>query len=618
MRAVDRVEGLALLGTASIGPLPLALPAVLDTSRPPLPPLGPGLGHLAATAGERRLRWEGEATAWEVTLPVLAPEIAPAASGVYPTSEGRVALLHPPFAPGALESLRSTEPELLVLGNARTLWNEGQPLVEAVAAIRETLGAEPVVWAPRVALPHRLPLLAYLGLDVVDTTEGMLQAASGTFFDLALGAMAGTDSTTVDACDCDGCRSGGPGARAEHTRRLFARSLAETRRAIRRGVLRELVEARLAAEPANVEILRYADRLLAPLLDDRSPVTGAGRHTYVLTESHRRPEMERFRRRFLERYRPPPSKSVLLLVPCSRTKPYRVSPSHRRFFRALDGLPGVERVHMVSVSSPLGLVPRELEDVPPARHYDVPVTGDWSASEQEVVRRGLAHLLGHGRYRAVVLHLDPTEYSFLRDTVPSGMTVVSTVEDHRTTAGSALDRLRKELGTLLASHAPVPGGFRTTAIEEFAALASVQFGVEAAARLVQPPARLMGRPWFLRLTDGHQDLATVREERGLLHLTRTGAARLGELLPRVDAEPSLGLHGDLFVPGVRGANPSVRIGDSVGIFQDGTLRGVGEAALSSRLMRELHHGIAVKVRHHLPAPADTDNTSEPRGEDPGR
>ena len=33
------------------------------------------------------------------------------------------------------------------------------------------------------------------------------------------------------------------------------------------------------------------------------------------------------------------------------------------------------------VTSPLGLVPRSLEDFWPAAHYDIPVTGDWDSDE---------------------------------------------------------------------------------------------------------------------------------------------------------------------------------------------------------------------------------------------
>ena len=44
-------------------------------------------------------------------------------------------------------------------------------------------------------------------------------------------------------------------------------------------------------------------------------------------------------------------------------------------------------VHQVMVTSPLGLVPRELEEQWPAAHYDVPVTGQWDDDELATIRR---------------------------------------------------------------------------------------------------------------------------------------------------------------------------------------------------------------------------------------
>ena len=271
-----------------------------------------------------------------------------------------------------------------------------------------------MLWAPRVALPHRVPLLAYLGVDLVDTTEGLFAAAHGTYLDPTFGPFDAAIARTETLCPCAACASDLEGPLPVHTVHAYRRAIAETRAAARAGRLRELVESRLTAEPALAEMLRYADRELAALLDERTPVIGEGLRGYVLLESQRRPEMARFRRRLLERYRPPRSKTVLVLVPCSKTKPYRHSRSHRRFATAWEGLRAVERVHVVSVSSPIGLVPRELEDVPPARHYDIPVTGDWVDPERDAVLAGLGHLLAHGGYRSVVVHLDPGEYAFLR------------------------------------------------------------------------------------------------------------------------------------------------------------------------------------------------------------
>jgi archaeosine synthase alpha-subunit len=385
------------------------------------------------------------------------------------------------------------------------------------------------------------------------------------------------------------------------------------------GRLRELVEARLPSEPALAEMLRYADRELGGLLDERTPVTRGESHTYVVLEAHRRPEMERFRRRVLERYRPPPSKTVLLVVPCSRTKPYRLSRSHRRIGRALDGLPSLARLHVVSVSSPIGVVPRELEDVPPARHYDIPVTGDWEERERASVVEGVRHLLASGHYRRAILHLDPDEYGFVRTALLPGTAAEWTLEaGEPTTAPAPLVRLRAAVGGALAGAEPVAGGPLAVVREELHEVAAFQFGREAADHLFAAPLRLAGRPWFQRLSDGRSDLATLREERGLFQLTVAGARRLMPQPPlAVSVDAGLTLEGDLFVPGVRAADPAIREGDSVVLLRDGSLAGVGEAALPGPLMTSLGRGLAVHVRHRAHAPTDTALMGEEPPREPG-
>ncbi|EQD73958.1 archaeosine tRNA-ribosyltransferase, partial [mine drainage metagenome] len=310
-------------------------------------------------------------------------------------------------------------------------------------------------------------------------------------------------------------------------RAAYGSALARTRGALGAGLLRELVEARLVTEPTLGEMLRYADRHLAPFFEERTPVIGDRSHGYVISESHRRPEMARFRTRLRERYRPPPSKELLLLVPCSRTKPYRLSPSHRRLAAALEGVQPAERIHWVSVSSPIGLVPAELEDVYPARHYDIPVTGEWLESERRFVQEGFDHLVATGRYRACVAHLDPAEYGFLATDRPGAPPIEWTVADGRTTSPESLRALRSAVERALEGISPVPRGPLTVVREGLHEIAAIQFGRSAADRLFAEPLRLHGRPWFQRLSDGKgADLATWREERGLFQLTVRGAERI--------------------------------------------------------------------------------------------
>jgi archaeosine synthase len=106
----------------------------------------------------------------------------------------------------------------------------------------------------------------------------------------------------------------------------------------------------------------------------------------ISAESIRRPEVRRWHKRIVERYTPPPGIGLSILLPCSAKKPYSKSKSHMAFRGQIRSAAKAKYplVHEVILTSPLGLVPRELEDVYPAAHYDVPVTGVWSSEEKEI------------------------------------------------------------------------------------------------------------------------------------------------------------------------------------------------------------------------------------------
>ncbi len=612
VRAVDAWDGLAALGTASLGSSRVAAPSLLLPESLEAPPGVPTVRYVSerpSRSGRRHYRFGPREAPLDVEFPIPTPELSRAPS-TYRPDEGPIALVRGPVADGELELWRGRRPELVILSNARTLFAEGRPFVEAVGAIRRVLGPAPLLWAPRIARSNRVPFLLYVGVDLLDPIEAALGEAAGTRTDpeLGLDALLADPSAPTAA-------GPGPGAVAS-----LGLELRRAEQAARRGRLRELVESRLPSEPALGEQLRFADRDLFPLLESRTPVTAIGSRFYVLRESFRRPEVRRFRERFRNRYTPPPSKEVLLLVPCSKTKPYRNSRSHRRFAEALDGLRGRERVHVVSVTSPLGVVPRELEDLPPARHYDIPVTGDWDEGEREAVISGLDHLRSRGHYRRTVVHLDPEEYAFLRPTLPEGPGTVWTMKDDRSTSPDALSSLSQALAEAVAEASASPGALRVVR-EELAALARTQFGPEPAGRLFREPVRLHGRPWFQRISDGAGvDLATWREERGLFQLTVAGGERIGaDAGLSVRVAPEVRLTGDLFDPGILRADPEVRAGDAVLLVQREEIVAVGEAAVSGPVMGGLGRGLSVRVRHRRGSspPTDRDLPAEPDSE-PGR
>jgi archaeosine synthase alpha-subunit len=600
-RIVESLDGLSLLGSGGFGPLTTELPSVLWAQglRPPSEGVDRPIELAAGSppgAGERRLTLRQASAEWTLDFPIPSPEVSGEGGSVAEVAP-KAWSVHWPLSGSQWDRVRAGRPELVILGNSRTLFAEGEPFVRAIGEIRTQLGAAPVLWTPRTALPHRLSALVWLSVDLLDTTAGLWVAAEGRFLDRTLGSL--DAATSGGSCHCEPCRTGDSDRLRQHALGAYADELELVRSCTRAGRLRELVEIRQASEPLLAELLRYGDRLLGVPLETRVPVVGTGIRTYVLRESFRRPEVARYRRRFLERYRPPPSKRVLLVLPCSKTKPYRNSRSHRRFHAALADLPHLDRLHRVSVTSPLGLVPRELEDLYPARHYDIPVTGEWDEAERSSVREGLQHLLRTGAYDSVIVHLDPVEYSFLRDAFGPERPTVWTLTDEHTTAPPALQALREAASLALGRTEGRREGVLAVVREELAALAGVQFGLEAARLLFGPPVRLHGRPWFQRLSDGAGvDLATWQEQRALFQLTVAGGMRI---LPsralEVEVDGAVVLTGDLFTPGVVRADPEIRIGDSVLLTREGRLLGVGEARLPGPLMSDLPRGLAVHVRH---------------------
>lgn len=595
MRHLVRLDGATLVGEASAGDLRFTLPGLLFASpKGPSTPSDLPAGSVRIEEGapsgvmRRAIRLSQGPLSLDLTFPVASPEVS---GGDEPLTEmaPRVVGARTPLSPRAAKHLKDGAFDLVVWLNARSAWTDSERFVRDAIGLREGAGPAPLLWAPRVATPGRLSILYALGLDLLDTTEGLFAAAAGH----------------RPGADIDDLVTAPPSPPSEGSLRRSVEEeyLAEFGRVLlfaRAGRLRELVEARLTPEPKRAEVLRYFDGLGAAFQEVHAPVLGSGTRPYSTKEALRRPEVERFRTRFLSRYRPPASKRTLLLVPCSMTKPYASSPSHRRIARALEGIPGAGSLHWASVTSPLGLVPRELECVHPARNYDIPVTGHWDEDERRWVHDAIAHLLASGTYTHTVVHLPCQEYRWLEDLLPPER-CPWTVEGESTTSAPSLARLAS---ALRLAHDPArrgpSGGPLARVREELASLARFQFGAPMAERLFEGEVRLMGRPWFQRLiSPAKEDLATWREEVGFWRLTVPGARKVLDQAQgsRVQVRGGVELRGDLFAPGVLEADAGLRVGDDVVLLRDGEVLGVGEAKVPGPWMGRLPRGLVVKVRH---------------------
>lgn len=505
-----------------------------------------------------------------------------------------VGLVVRPPMPGPTTQVQvlSVGDDLAVFHDAGGWASDPRRLLPAFIEAKKEATPGRLLWAPALGTPADYAVWTYLGVDLFDASPLLLAAVRGE----ALTADGPLTLTQAEGLFGDGepwdvdrlIQFNLESARAE---------LRRVQHAVRDGSLRQLAERRACAHPDTVALLRRFDAE-HKYLQAAAPAHHTAPVPCMTWDSLWMPEVEHFRRRLRDAYRPPPSADILVLLPCSARKPYRLSKTHRYFQRALDESGVRHRVHEVMVTSPLGLVPRDLEDTHPANRYDVPVTGHWNRDEEALIRTQLAALLEAGDYRHVVAHVPASTFTFLRDLLPDN--ALHTAHG-RPSSKADCDRLRDVLRNVRTLD-PRPGTVkegRARKLDDVRAIASYQFGPDAADGLTAG-GKAAGKVPFLKLTgpDGRQ-LGVTSMDRGLLSLTLDGAAVVARHKTKRVWIGDFWIRktGSLFAVGVEGADADVRAGDDVVVVHGDQVRGVGQAQMSGEEMTHLRRGVAVQLRH---------------------
>lgn len=603
MLDVTAREGAARRATWTVGERRLPLPAVAHVHTPRRPAPGFATAVLArdehptlpTLLAQGSLFTLAEPAGGTTPIPraLVVPdgggrELQEAADGLVP--DGPVALAHDPAGLGEHSGL-------LVLPRARALAGNPWHLAAFLSEARTRAGPNAVLFAPGIGRPHEIALSAYAGVDLFDGLVPVLAGLQGAY--LLPDGMLEVADVTEPPCACDVCRAAeGPLARSEAALHNQWAAEAEARRvrdAIVAGTLRELVEARAQAAPEGVATLRRLDEEHGALLAQGTPVLRTRGMPVLGRASLSRPEVRRWVERLGSHYTPPGEAKTLVVLPCSATKPYENSPTHRRI-RPFLHRNGKGRVHIVTLTSPLGAVPEELEWAYPAAHYDIPVTGTWFEEERAVVSRTFEALATRGAYESVLLHLPPEEAVLVEEVFPKAEVTVH--DDEPATDGNALARLED---ALIEAVRPYEALARTG---RFAGMMAARFDWQFGAGVGQAMmdgARIRGRYPLLRVVDQRDEqLALFQPERGALTLTSLGAERLVAATDAYNVEiDDFRPKGTVFAVGVREASPTILVEDEVLLVHAGELRAVGRALAPGAEMGRLERGPAVEVRHRV-------------------
>jgi archaeosine synthase len=471
-----------------------------------------------------------------------------------------------PVSVHPLKTGHAASGDVLLVANWNTTLSDARRYAGYLAAYLAGLPPDAARYAPACATPANAAMLIGTGFDVFDYTAVDLLSVQKKFC-MAEGEFPAA-YMEKGVCTCEGCRTRNLQL---HNRLALEREIAIAKTWIENGQMRELLENRCRLHADQVTLLRLLDK--QPFYAASMPAVRSSRFLANASESMTRPEISFFEERVIDRFIPPRT-DVCVLLPCSARKPYSLSKTHQQFRRVIDG-----RAHEVIVTSPLGVVPRELELIYPAGHYDVPVTGYWDREESAVLAGFLGRYLAKHRYDRVICHLEGgARQVAVAAAKAAGIPLEFTCEGDRPVSPASLQALDAALsGCRRQKSDPVRGTLLW------------QFGeaVDTKGWLVK------GRYPVQKIYEKKQQLFSTDPATGLLRPTLDGWKLIAGYRVRISS--GFLPQGDILAPGIADCDPAIRAGDEVLVEGDGYLA-TGKAAMSAGDMLRSRRGVAVRVR----------------------
>ncbi|MEM0156800.1 MAG: DUF5591 domain-containing protein [Thermoplasmataceae archaeon] len=454
---------------------------------------------------------------------------------------------------------------IVMLPDGLQLIQRPRKLLEAIYAIRKIYGVSKLIYIQGISDPYLLPAMVYAGVSLFDDSTMRMESLAGIKF-TELGYIESSENSF-----------------AENLR--FAQDIISLLSlSIRNGTLREAVEKFQFSSKAS-EMLRIMDSAYRKESEEVFP----RRTPYIKAnslESLRRPDISRYRQYISDVYTKPYGRDIALILPCSARKPYSESKSHKRIIEALA--PYRNSIHELIVTSPVGLVPRELEATYPARFYDIPVIGDWYEDERVMIRDILSDYLARNRYSKLFTFVGE-DLDFIRDVLPYDTVNIEWTEDR----DASIVSLRDEIAGYVKDQGIAAP--RSLKIEPYVQIASYQFGgwireyVEK-CRIVRnynsEMLTLDGKPFLVY--NPAMGKFTINKASGSVFLDNNKfVVEIDDFKPTAS----------VYAVGVVSVTEDVRQEDEVVLAHSGKVMGVGIAKMPGVAMVSLKKGVAVKVRN---------------------
>ena len=412
-----------------------------------------------------------------------------------------------------------------------------------------------LLWAPGLGGPDNAAVLTWLGVDIFDLTRSR-QCSSRGFYLSSNGPRKCSDSTDFAAV---------MGRQLDYWYEI----LSEIKSRISQGTLRNLAEMQSLNSPKLVEHLRFHDKLCR---SDNDVITSHVPADRVLQcnshDSLNNPIITHWVDYIEQNYRPPNGlDKVMILLPCSARKPYRMSKTHKKFLQAINHT----GFHELMVTSPLGLVPRDLEEVWPASHYDIPVTGSWSADEVNRTESMVKTLIDKFSYQYVINH------STMKFEL-NGVEIIDTRGDLGATSSEALTNLSNAIEKLVEKLNSRNRKHHSILMDNFRSISRLKMEKDEWLKDI----KIRGKPPYWKLEKDGKQIALWSNERRGFSLSKSSVKLIHDSnsLKKITLKSGVSWKGDIFYNIIEEFDSAIKSGDDLLVIQDEQPIGLARAVAS--------------------------------------
>ena len=475
-----------------------------------------------------------------------------------------------------LSPLENSAVDAVCLGDISSLLTHPSLLIKYLTLVKSWISPNLMLYAPAVPSSY-VSILVYLGIDLFDLLFLELSKASSERQSYSILEQEATSAT-------------------------FSQVLQLTRRALSTTKLRDLTRVFANSYPYLKTLLRISDSQLS--LEEGTPLYTPTLYCTDETD-FTRPEVTRFRNRVKTRYIPLSNLLGVIFLPCSAKKPYSQSKSHNLYRRIIQqNLKGKRHfIEEFILTSPLGVVPRNLEYCFPAAHYDIPVTGEWSQIERQNLTQDLTDLFSKLQTSIpLVGYVKGAEREILENVCKQQKRQILILNQNIESLTSR-EALTEFAVLLNESFQNVPTSPRTPSQLLFLrTVANFQFGKGTGAVLIPDNVKIHGRKERgLRVKLDGEHLLTFRPETGYLTLSLSAGRLLmhhAHNLVTFDGKKIIG--STIFTKAIIKADSEIRPNEEVIVVnQEGDLIAVGISRLSGDLLVKMKHGKGINIRQKI-------------------